>query len=755
MPDYGHPLRFGTFVTPSAANPGAAVELAQLSEELGYDLVSFQDHPYLPTFLDTWTLLTWVAAETSKIHVAPNVLNVPLRPPAVTARQAISLDLLSKGRFDLALGAGGFWDAIEAMGARRLTPGQSVEALEEAIDVIRGIWDTGTQRVLHAGGTYHRVDGAKRGPAATRDIPIWLGAYKPRMLRLTGRRADGWLPTQSYLQDGDLARGNATIDRAATGAGRDPREIRRLLNISSPADGQLDRWVEDLRRLALEDGISTFIVVGDDPRLLRHFAEETGPALRDAVAAERRARGTELAPTRNRAALQRRVAGIDYEHLPRSLAETAVEPGDAAYSQVRSTYLRGGAPGLVLRPRTVGEVREALAFAHRQPDLPLGVRSGGHGLSGRSTNRGGLVLDLKALHQIEVLDERTRRVRIGPGARWADVARALEPHGWALTSGDFGGVGVGGLATAGGVGWFAREHGLTIDHLRAADLLLADGTLLHASEEENADLFWAIRGAGANFGVVVAFEFEADELGHDIGFARLILDASDMGGVLERWGRAVEAAPRDLTSSIIVTSARGGRPPLAIVSAVVDADQPETVVERLQPLVVAGLYEQSVTLRSYASLMSDSVSDAPQGGFGEPHGRSGLIAHVTPEVAAAAERGVRSGAIYWFQLRAVGGRVAEVPADATSYAHRSANFSIVALAANDEALEEAWAPIRRHLDGLYLSFETSLHPDRIGDAFPPATLARLRLLKQRYDPENRFRDNFNVAGADEPSRLAG
>jgi alkanesulfonate monooxygenase SsuD/methylene tetrahydromethanopterin reductase-like flavin-dependent oxidoreductase (luciferase family) len=251
MPDYGSPLRFGTFITPTNSPPENAVALAQLSEQLGYDLVTFQDHPYQPAFLDTWTLMTWVAARTTTIHIAPNVLNTPLRLPAVTARSAASLDLLSGGRFELGLGSGAFWDAVEAMGGRRLTPGQAVDALGEAIDVIRGIWAAGDRTPLRVGGEFYSVNGAKRGPAPAHDMPIWIGAYKPRMLRLTGRKGDGWLPSLAYMKPGDLAAGNAAIDEAATEAGRDPREIRRLLNISgrfSPAsagslNGPASQWI--------------------------------------------------------------------------------------------------------------------------------------------------------------------------------------------------------------------------------------------------------------------------------------------------------------------------------------------------------------------------------------------------------------------------------------------------------------------------------------------------------------------------------
>ena len=208
---YGHRLELGTFITPGAAQPSATVALAQLSEELGFNVVTFQDHPYQPAFLDTWTLMSWVAAQTTRIRVAANVHNLPLRPPAVLARSVASLDLLSGGRVDLGLGAGVFWDAIEAMGGRRLTPGEGVTALEEAIDIIRGVWAVHERSPLRVDGTFHRVDGAKRGPAPAHDVPIWLGALKPRMLRLVGRKADGWLLIDEAFADADPTASMASL----------------------------------------------------------------------------------------------------------------------------------------------------------------------------------------------------------------------------------------------------------------------------------------------------------------------------------------------------------------------------------------------------------------------------------------------------------------------------------------------------------------------------------------------------------------
>jgi hypothetical protein len=292
---YGHELRFGSFLTPAAADPGRAVELATLSERIGLDVVTFQDHPYRADYLDTWTIMSFVAARTRTIRLSANVINLPLRPPAVLAKSIASLDLLSAGRIELGLGAGAYWDAIEAMGGPRRTPGESLQALEEAMDVIRQIWDAGARGGVGVTGEHYGVVGAKRGPAPAHDVEIWLGGYKPRMLALIGRRADGWLPTTSYLTPGDLAAGNKRIDEAAHRAGRSPRDVRRLLNVTGefsasgrgPLHGPAEQWAEELADLALADGISTFLLGSDDAEDLRRFAADVAPAVRELVAAER------------------------------------------------------------------------------------------------------------------------------------------------------------------------------------------------------------------------------------------------------------------------------------------------------------------------------------------------------------------------------------------------------------------------------------------------------------------------------------
>src|SRR5690606_5996853 len=264
----------------------------------------------------------------------------------------------------------------------------------------------------------------------------------------------------------------------------------------------------------------------------------------------------------------------------------AIEPGDFRYEGVRHSYVWSGRPGLVIKPESAGEVSEAVLYARAQ-DVPLSVRSGGHGISGRWTNRGGIVIDLGALNGIEMLDAERGLVRIGAGARWGEVAARLGGHGLAMSSGDYGGVGVGGLATAGGLGYLARKFGLTIDHVVAAEIVLADGRLVRADAENEPDLFWAIRGAGGNFGIVTAFELEAYRLGNIVQ-AIQVFDGSDMAGVLERWGGLVEASPRELTSFLMAVGRRGDQPPVAQAITVYAGEDVEAAAEAINAISEAG-----------------------------------------------------------------------------------------------------------------------------------------------------------------------
>lgn len=281
--------QFGIFLVPDAQDPQRTVERAVSAEQLGLDLIGVQDHPYQRRFLDTFSLLAFVAARTSKLTLVPDVANLPLRPPAVLAKAAATIDVLSGGRFELGLGAGAFWDGIEAMGGPRRSAKESVDALEEAIEIIRLTWSG--ERSVAFEGQHYAVKGFKPGPQPAHPIGIWLGAYGPRMVRLVGRAADGWLPSVPRLPLDEVPPRQQTIDEAARQAGRDPSEIRRVANVNGTITtgssegflrGPAGQWVDDLRRLRDDYGFDTFIFwgEGDPEEQVRRFAEDVVPAAR-------------------------------------------------------------------------------------------------------------------------------------------------------------------------------------------------------------------------------------------------------------------------------------------------------------------------------------------------------------------------------------------------------------------------------------------------------------------------------------------
>ncbi|HVL25623.1 MAG TPA: LLM class flavin-dependent oxidoreductase, partial [Thermomicrobiales bacterium] len=580
---------------------------------------------------------------------------------------------------------------------------------------------------------------------------IWIGAYKPRMLRLLARKADGWLPSLGYATLEQLAEGNARIDEAAEGAGRRPREIRRLLNVNGTflnanrgfLTGPPKQWAQELAELALEQGFGTFILSGDDPTAIQAFGEEVAPAVREIVARER----GEPAPERPR--VTRLTSGdevprsddIAYDEIPASLRDEAVAPGDPAYERVRSTYMQEGRPGLVLMAEDPEHVSEAILFARSQP-VPLSIRSGGHGAL--STNDGGIIIDVSRLNGIEIVDEATRRVRVGPGATWGQVAQALAPYGWAMTSGDAPDVGVGGIATGGGIGLLARKFGLMIDHIVAAEVALADGRIVRTSEDEHPDLFWAIRGAGANVGIVTAIEFEALPVRNVIS-GMFVLDATDMAGVLARWGAYMEAAPRELQNFLYLSPARRGQPPVAQIYAVWANDDVPAATAALEPLLRVGpLIDQQAQVVPYAALMTPQ--NAPHAGQQTLRGRTGLLDHLNRETADAVVRLMKEGRVPWANFRTLGGAVNDVPAGATAWAHRSQAVAFTALDLYPDLrnLDPAWQAFEPHTNGIYINLHWDTSEESVRQAYPSPTYERLQRVKTEYDPENVFSRNFNV-----------
>ncbi len=433
-----------------------------------------------------------------------------------------------------------------------------------------------------------------------------------------------------------------------------------------------------------------------------------------------------------------------------ALACEVLRPGDDGYDEAARVFFAAGHPALVVRPANADDVASALHYAVRH-DLAVSVRSGGHSPVGHSTNDDGMVLDLARLDAVDVLDADRRLVRVGGGATWGAVAAALDPHGWALTSGDTSDVGVGGLTLGGGIGWMVRSHGLAVDNLVGARVVTAEGRLVTASADENADLFWALRGGGGNFGVVVDFDFVAQEAA-TVHFGTVTYQLDDTAGLLRRWRDAMRTAPDELSSTLVLMPQLPGAPRAANLllcyagapgGAVGDADV------AIEPLLELGtVTSANISERRYAEILEEAQH--PPGI--RLVGRNTLARTLSDGLIGAIEGFVAGPAPSMVAVRSLGGAFARVPVDATAFAHRDAEVMVqggvvLPLTSTDADVERAllpWQAVAAHGLGTYVNFQGSATAEDVAAAYPTATYARLAEVKRAYDPANLFALNHNI-----------
>jgi FAD/FMN-containing dehydrogenase len=439
-----------------------------------------------------------------------------------------------------------------------------------------------------------------------------------------------------------------------------------------------------------------------------------------------------------------------------------VTPDDPAYEEGRRIWngLVDRRPALIARPASADEVARAVAFACAE-GLPLGVRCGGHSVPGHSSVDGGLVIDLSAnLARVEV-DVETRRVRVGGGALLGAVDRATQRHGLVVPSGHVSHTGVGGLTLGGGTGWLMRRYGLTVDSLRSAELVTADGDIVRASAAERPELFWALRGGGGNFGVVTEFEFEAHLLGTELVAGMLVYPLAQAGEVLAFVRDWMEDAPDELTSfPVFVTAppqppfppALHGAPVLAV--GVAFAGAIEDGVRAIEPLkrFAAPALDLAGPM-PYLALQTMLDASVPHGLHNYNRGEwldelndtaiSTLVQHV--------ER--ISSPLSQVILARMGGAVSRVPAEGTAFPHRQARNLLWIISAwrpdEDADAHLRWAreignAMKRFAaGGVYVNALGDEPAERVRSAYGP-NWQRLTEIKRQYDPENVFRHNANI-----------
>jgi FAD/FMN-containing dehydrogenase len=440
----------------------------------------------------------------------------------------------------------------------------------------------------------------------------------------------------------------------------------------------------------------------------------------------------------------------ELDTLRRDFDGDIIQAGDADYESASRTVLAAGSPVHVLRPATIRDVQAGVRFA-AATGLPLAVRGGGHGLTGFGTNDGGMVIDLGRLAEVEVIDQARHLVRIGGGATWGHVADVLAPRGLSISSGDTRSVGVGGLTLTGGIGWKVRKYGLTLDNVVAADMVTADGDVIRASDDENRELFWALRGGGGNFGIVTALEFAAHPT-TEVFFGRIAFPPSEAVTVLQGWTDYLRNAPDELTSTVELANPFAGGPDAPVeICVAFDGDDPDLAADAIDPI------------RRLGTVISDDVARIPAAsmlieGMTPPPGMRLVVRNafvdkesVSDVIQLLAEIGSAPGSPF-IAIRSIGGAVSRIPADATAYAHRQAELMVVTtvggpapvLEAALPALDAVWDRLAPHVNGAYANFLASATEADIAAIYPEETYQRLAAVKREYDPGNLFAGNHNI-----------
>lgn len=445
--------------------------------------------------------------------------------------------------------------------------------------------------------------------------------------------------------------------------------------------------------------------------------------------------------------------------LTLSLQGDVILPGDPEFEAARRVW--NGAydchPAMIVRCTDAQDVKTTITFAREQA-LAVSVRSGGHSMAGFGSNDGGIVIDLSGMKAITV-DPQQRIARLEPGLTWGEVAQTLQPYDLALTSGDTGTVGVGGLLLGGGIGWMVRKYGLALDHLRAVELVTASGQLVRASADEHAELFWGLRGGGGNFGVATAFEVDLHQAGIVLAGA-VFYEMAEAEAILREYARYAQSAPEELTTMALLMAAppapfippsRQGSPVVAIFLCYAgDIVQGEQVVAPLRHL---GTVIADVISPIPYPVMFTFTEEAAKPGF--PQYIRSLFAHNFSEQAIHTLATQAPGVICpetMVQIRILGGAMSRVASDATAFAHRDKQVLLSVIdtglrPGNSEHLVHArqlWQTLSPYAEGVYVNFLMEEGEQRIHQAYSPATYARLVALKNRYDPTNLFHLNQNI-----------
>ncbi|MGX6962887.1 FAD-binding oxidoreductase [Vagococcus xieshaowenii] len=437
--------------------------------------------------------------------------------------------------------------------------------------------------------------------------------------------------------------------------------------------------------------------------------------------------------------------------LPEQLKTKIITPEDSEYHYVRSSYMGVGRPEVVVMAQTNEDVVETINYVSElrkeYPEMPFSIRSGGHGMSGSSTNVGGVILDLSKMNAIEFMDKEEGIVKIQAGAQWGQVAGTLAPHDFIITSGNFGDVGVGGIATSGGSGYFTRSQGLTIDHVIGATLITADGVIHELSETSEPELFWGLRGGGTQLGVAVDFTFKAQKMNSNTHDASLIHQhityvTEDLEQFVANWGRWMKAAPKEMTSFLMIQKTPQHVYAVDTRNVWAGTDTERAVPELEKALAIDKIYDHSESMMSYASLIPypQSIHIGQQ--------KIKIANAIVDKVDASLGKAIKEvlETAHVVELRPLDGQVHEVAQDATAWAarHQDGFLSVWMSPKSDAALTKEMEPVTQLATGMYGAYSSIISPEVAALSWPDATGERLKALKEQVDPNHLFNTGLQL-----------
>lgn len=440
--------------------------------------------------------------------------------------------------------------------------------------------------------------------------------------------------------------------------------------------------------------------------------------------------------------------------LPVELQKIAVFPTDTKYNYLRSVYMKKGNPSLILMAENEEDVIKSVLYIkelrkYHSNEIPFSVRSGGHGMSGSSTNVGGVILDISKMNRIKIEDIENKLVRVQAGAKWGTVAQKLAPYDLVITSGNFGDVGVGGLASSGGIGFFIRSQGLTIDRIREVTLITSDGKIHKVNNETEPELYWGVRGGATQLGVVTEILFEAEQLNSEshnasVIFQNINYSTTNIAQFVNNWGTWINNSPLEMTSFLMIQKSRDNFYGINVLNVWSGTD-----VKKATPVLEKALSLTKIVSHSESIIPYPNIIPHPQAlhmGQQKIKIKNVLVDKIDIILGNAIEKNLQNPVTVMVELRSLGGKMNDISTEETAWGSRKQEAFVASwfLPRSAELQKKAFDPLEKIGTGVYGAYSSDISKEIAQKAWSSTTGYRLQQLIDKFDPTHLFNEGIHL-----------